>query len=224
MVAHAATLTEGVAEHADVIFPCEAYAEKEGTVTHPDGRVQRLRPAIGRPARRARRVAGAGRAVRAPRPRPRACSTAAMATAQLVEAVGFYAGLTLGGDRRRRRALAGPRRRLGAGETRDQAPFELESRQARRRPRRPPAPGHVPLALGLARGGSLPRAALPGRRPARRAVSRRRRAPGESATASGWRCRSTARGLRADGRPARGDPARQRLPGRCHRRRRRPTR
>jgi NADH-quinone oxidoreductase subunit G len=34
---------------ADVILPAEAYAEKEGTVTHPDGRLQRLRPAVPRP-------------------------------------------------------------------------------------------------------------------------------------------------------------------------------
>jgi NADH-quinone oxidoreductase subunit G len=27
-----------------VVFPAESYAEKEGTVTHPDGRLQRLRP------------------------------------------------------------------------------------------------------------------------------------------------------------------------------------
>jgi NADH-quinone oxidoreductase subunit G len=30
--------------HANVVFPAESYAEKEGTVTHPDGRLQRLRP------------------------------------------------------------------------------------------------------------------------------------------------------------------------------------
>jgi NADH-quinone oxidoreductase subunit G len=29
--------------HADVVFPAESHAEKEGTVTHPDGRLQRLR-------------------------------------------------------------------------------------------------------------------------------------------------------------------------------------
>ena len=51
MIAHAATLTDRLAEHADVIFPAEAYAEKEGTIVHPDGRLQRLRPAIGRPGR-----------------------------------------------------------------------------------------------------------------------------------------------------------------------------
>jgi NADH-quinone oxidoreductase subunit G len=33
-------------KHADVVFPAESYAEKEGTVTHPDGRLQRLRPGV----------------------------------------------------------------------------------------------------------------------------------------------------------------------------------
>ncbi len=41
-------MTETIAEHADVVFPAEAYAEKEGTIVHPDGRLQRLRPAIAR--------------------------------------------------------------------------------------------------------------------------------------------------------------------------------
>src|SRR5207302_1630224 len=44
VVAHASVLTEGIAEHADVVFPAESYAEKDGTVTHPDGRLQRLGP------------------------------------------------------------------------------------------------------------------------------------------------------------------------------------
>jgi NADH-quinone oxidoreductase subunit G len=37
--------------HADVVFPAESYAEKEGTVTHPDGRLQRLRPGVPHPGR-----------------------------------------------------------------------------------------------------------------------------------------------------------------------------
>ncbi|HTA35231.1 MAG TPA: molybdopterin-dependent oxidoreductase [Solirubrobacteraceae bacterium] len=49
VVAHATMLTAGVHEHANVVFPAESYAEKEGTVTHPDGRVQRVRQAIARP-------------------------------------------------------------------------------------------------------------------------------------------------------------------------------
>jgi NADH-quinone oxidoreductase subunit G len=42
-------VTQSLAEHATVVFPAESYAEKEGTVTHPDGRVQRVRQAIPRP-------------------------------------------------------------------------------------------------------------------------------------------------------------------------------
>jgi NADH-quinone oxidoreductase subunit G len=48
VIAHAEFLTEGVREHADVVFPAESYAEKDGTVVHPDGRLQRVRPGIGR--------------------------------------------------------------------------------------------------------------------------------------------------------------------------------
>jgi NADH-quinone oxidoreductase subunit G len=47
VVAHAMFLTEGLREHANVVFPAEAYAEKEGTIVHPAGLVQRLRPAVG---------------------------------------------------------------------------------------------------------------------------------------------------------------------------------
>ena len=49
VVAHAQFLTDGIREHATVVFPAESYAEKEGTLTHPDGRIQRLRAAIGHP-------------------------------------------------------------------------------------------------------------------------------------------------------------------------------
>jgi NADH-quinone oxidoreductase subunit G len=46
IVAHAHFLTDALREHADVVFPAEAYPEKEGTVTHPDGTSQRLRRAV----------------------------------------------------------------------------------------------------------------------------------------------------------------------------------
>jgi NADH-quinone oxidoreductase subunit G len=45
IVAHAAFLTDALREHADIVFPAETYPEKEGTVTHPDGTVQRIRRA-----------------------------------------------------------------------------------------------------------------------------------------------------------------------------------
>jgi NADH-quinone oxidoreductase subunit G len=94
VVAHANFLTDGVREHATVVFPAESYAEKEGTLTHPDGRLQRLRAAIGHPgdtraewsviADVAKRV-GLDLGV----------LTGPMASARLFDAVPFYAGLSL---------------------------------------------------------------------------------------------------------------------------------
>jgi NADH-quinone oxidoreductase subunit G len=46
VIAHAAFLSDALREQADVVFPAEAYPEKEGEVTHPDGRVQRVRRAV----------------------------------------------------------------------------------------------------------------------------------------------------------------------------------
>jgi len=37
------------AQASDVHLPAESHAEKEGTVTHPDGRLQRIRPSVPRP-------------------------------------------------------------------------------------------------------------------------------------------------------------------------------
>jgi NADH-quinone oxidoreductase subunit G len=42
-------VTESLEHHANVVFPAESYAEKDGTMTHPDGRVQRIRQSIARP-------------------------------------------------------------------------------------------------------------------------------------------------------------------------------
>jgi NADH-quinone oxidoreductase subunit G len=96
VIAHAAFLTDGIREHATVVFPAEAAAEKEGTVTHPDGRVQRLRPAIARQgqvraewsilAELSARLGDAGAPV---------IRSGAMASAMLFEAVPMYGGLTL---------------------------------------------------------------------------------------------------------------------------------
>jgi len=47
VIAHAASLSDALREQADVVFPTEAYPEKEGEVTHPDGRVQRVRRGVG---------------------------------------------------------------------------------------------------------------------------------------------------------------------------------
>ncbi len=87
-------LTDGLAAHADVIFPAESSAEKEGTIVHPDGRLQRLRTAIKHPGDvRASwqvltelcKATGVETGV----------LTAGMAFKQLVAAVPFYAGITL---------------------------------------------------------------------------------------------------------------------------------
>jgi NADH-quinone oxidoreductase subunit G len=114
VVAHASVLTEGLREHANVIFPAESSAEKEGTVVHPDGRVQRLRAAIGHP-----NEVRAGWSVIATIARSAGLDlgvlTSSMAFSQLVEAVPAFAGLTLeqiGGRGVRWPELAGAARRL----------------------------------------------------------------------------------------------------------------
>ena len=96
VVAHASVLTEGLAEHATVIFPAESYAEKEGTVVHPDGRLQRQRIAIAYPGEvragwwvltQIAEACGLDTGV----------TRAGDAFAQLVAAVPVYDGLTLEG-------------------------------------------------------------------------------------------------------------------------------
>jgi NADH-quinone oxidoreductase subunit G len=94
VVAFARFPSEALNEHADVVFPAEIYPEKEGTVTHPDGRLQRVRQALGhagevRPGWHVlhdlcERL-GVGFGARA----------APMVTAQLAEAAPIYAGITL---------------------------------------------------------------------------------------------------------------------------------
>ncbi len=94
VVAHASALTEGLRLHADVIFPAESHAEKDGTVVHPDGRLQRMRTAIAHPGQvRAgwQVLAEIGRRVGY----DLGVLTSPMAFDQLAAAVPFYQGLTL---------------------------------------------------------------------------------------------------------------------------------
>ena len=56
---------------ADVVFPLETHAEKDGTVTHPDGRLQRVRPSAWPPRRHPPELGRPRRAVSGPRPRHR---------------------------------------------------------------------------------------------------------------------------------------------------------
>jgi NADH-quinone oxidoreductase subunit G len=83
-----------VREHAQVVFPLECNAEKDGTITHPDGRIQRLRQAIARQ--------GSTRAgwwvlneLGARLGLELGVLTGPMASRQIFESLPFYAGLTL---------------------------------------------------------------------------------------------------------------------------------
>jgi NADH-quinone oxidoreductase subunit G len=78
---------------ADIVFPGEAYAEKDGTVTHPDGRLQRLRPSVPHPGEvrpvwlvltELAAMLGDETSIDSPRE----------ALAAIAEAVPFYRGLT----------------------------------------------------------------------------------------------------------------------------------
>ena len=132
VIAHASYLTEGIAEHATVVFPAESYAEQEGTVTHPDGRLQRLRRSIGRPgdtlpewqvlATLMKRL-GTDLGV----------LTSSMVTRRMTEDVPFYAGITL--DDIGGRGAALDRARAGGGAPRRRA--GARSRSPSRPPRRP---------------------------------------------------------------------------------------
>jgi NADH-quinone oxidoreductase subunit G len=100
VIAFARFHTDALDSHADVVFPAEIYAEKDGTVTHPDGRVQRVRQALGRPGE-----VRAGWSVLVELCERLGASTGAlsspMVTALVADAVPFYAALTLeeiGGD------------------------------------------------------------------------------------------------------------------------------
>jgi NADH-quinone oxidoreductase subunit G len=97
VVAHATFLTDGLRAHADVVFPAEAYAEKEGTVVHPDGRLQRLRPAVARPGKFGSTLAGwqVLAEVASRLDLDLGALTGSMASQQLFDAVPFYNDLSL---------------------------------------------------------------------------------------------------------------------------------
>ena len=100
-------------KHADVVFPAETHAEKEGTVTHPDGRLQRLRPDVPHPGERAPGLAGAGRA-RRPRSATRPGSTRRPRRSRRSPPRSPSTPGSPRGDRRHGRPLAGARRRHSA--------------------------------------------------------------------------------------------------------------
>ncbi len=80
-------------EFADVLFPLESHAEKDATVTHPDGRIQRVRPSARRPGEiRAGWLVLAE--IAAELGLETGIDSAPSALAAVTEAVPFYAGLT----------------------------------------------------------------------------------------------------------------------------------
>jgi NADH-quinone oxidoreductase subunit G len=93
VVAFADFLTPGL-EGADVVFPAASYAEKEGTMTHPDGRLQRVRQAIGHPGEVRQPALVLAELCSRLGTQVDAAATPTI-TQQVTEAVPFYAGLTL---------------------------------------------------------------------------------------------------------------------------------
>ncbi|HEU0019476.1 MAG TPA: NADH-quinone oxidoreductase subunit NuoG [Thermoleophilaceae bacterium] len=98
IVAFADFVTPGLAEHATVVFPGESNAEKEGTLTHPDGRLQRVRQAVPH-AGEVRPVwavlAELCHRAGAPLPADGPPLSLPDVTAAVTAAVPFYAGITL---------------------------------------------------------------------------------------------------------------------------------
>jgi NADH-quinone oxidoreductase chain G len=94
VVAFAEFVDGGIAEHADVILPAESYAEREGTVVHPDGRLQRLRQTIGHPGD-VRPVWWQLEQILGELGHATGALTAPMVSEQIFDAVPFYEGLTL---------------------------------------------------------------------------------------------------------------------------------
>jgi predicted molibdopterin-dependent oxidoreductase YjgC len=94
VVAFAEFVDGGIAEHADVILPAESYAEREGTVVHPDGRLQRLRQTVGHPGE-VRPVWWQLEQILDRLGHGTGAKTAPMVSEQVFNAVPFYDGLTL---------------------------------------------------------------------------------------------------------------------------------
>jgi NADH-quinone oxidoreductase subunit G len=132
VIAHAMFLTPGIAEHATIVFPMESWAERDGTLTHPDGRLQRLRAGIGHPGE-----VRAGWSVLADLCKRLGADTGiltgAMGTTRMAEHVPFYAGITL--DELGGRGVRWQERDAASAYTTDAdaGPFGLEMPPAHRR-------------------------------------------------------------------------------------------
>ena len=175
-------------KHADVVFPAEAHAEKEGTVTHPDGRLQRVRPerpAPGDVPARAGRCWSSSPPASATRP---ASTRRREALAALAAEVPFYAGLTpeeIGGTRRPLAGARGgrersPRPRTASG-TADAQPAASDGARAALCASAPTA------TSGRPRSPSATRRCASSRPSRRSSCARRRRAPRRRAGRRGRR-------------------------------------
>jgi NADH-quinone oxidoreductase subunit G len=78
---------------ADVVLPLETHAEKDGTVTHPDGRLQRVRPSASRPDEVRSNIIVLSQ-LASQLGLDTGIDSQPTAFAALTEAVGFYSGIT----------------------------------------------------------------------------------------------------------------------------------
>ena len=92
-IVHFTMAATDTTEFADVVFPLESHAEKDGTITHTEGRLQRVRPAAARPGDirggwhvLAELAAALGHET--------GINSVPEALAKITESVPFYAGLT----------------------------------------------------------------------------------------------------------------------------------
>ncbi len=153
VIAFADFRTEALDDHATVVFPAEIYPEKEGTITHPDGRLQRVRQALGRAGE-----VRPGWQVLEALCAEAGCATGAlsspMVTAALTKIVPFYSGHHARRDRRPGRALAGARGR--------RRPRRPASSRTSRWPR-PPPPRRACVSPRRRRSGAARRSSTPPR-------------------------------------------------------------
>jgi NADH-quinone oxidoreductase subunit G len=87
------TFENATTAKADVVFPLETHAEKDGTVSHPDGRLQRVRPSASRPGD-IRSNWGVLAELSLALGLDTGISSQPSAFAALTEAVPFYSGIT----------------------------------------------------------------------------------------------------------------------------------
>jgi NADH-quinone oxidoreductase subunit G len=147
---------------ADVVLPLETHAEKDGTVTHPDGRLQRVRPSASRPGDIRPNIAVLSELAKA-LGLDAGINSQPTAFAALTDAVSFYNGITdeqIGGrglrwqDTPAAVNLTEPRRAPGGDSPDTQREAPTTTSEATPDPRRvasAESPPGAPLTLGTYR-------------------------------------------------------------------------